>query len=110
MEARGCNRGNQWQMARPRRPLEQAKTVAVGCDRLPESFHGKEGVDDSSPSEGSAKAPQVGAFSFSSTCSKSNARVAMEPFMKPSREDGDPDQPRSRSTSAPCNGDERLPS
>jgi len=36
--------GNQWQMARPRRPLEQAKTVAVGCDRLPESFHGKQGV------------------------------------------------------------------
>jgi hypothetical protein len=22
----------------------QAKTVAVGCDRLPESFHGKQGV------------------------------------------------------------------
>jgi hypothetical protein len=48
--------GSQWQMARPRRPLEQAKTVAVGCDRLPETFHGKEGVDGSSPSEGSAKA------------------------------------------------------
>jgi hypothetical protein len=31
---------------------------------LPEKFHGKEGVDGSSPSEGSAKAPHVGAFSF----------------------------------------------
>jgi hypothetical protein len=30
---------------------------------LPETFHGKEGVDGSSPSEGSAKAPQSGAFS-----------------------------------------------
>ena len=28
------------------------KPVAVGCDQLPESFHGKEGVDGSSPSEG----------------------------------------------------------
>jgi predicted phosphodiesterase len=59
--------GNQWQMARPRRPLEQAKTVAVGCDRLHESFHGKEGVDGSSPSEGSAKAPQNGAAATRST-------------------------------------------
>jgi hypothetical protein len=24
----------------------------MGCDRLPEKFHGKEGVDGSSPSEG----------------------------------------------------------
>ena len=29
-----------------------AKSVAAGGDRLPESFHGKEGVDGSSPSEG----------------------------------------------------------
>jgi hypothetical protein len=40
--------------ARKRR--KQAKTVAVGCDRLPSEVHGKEGVDGSSPSEGSAKA------------------------------------------------------
>jgi hypothetical protein len=39
---------------RPER-LKQAKTVAVGCDRLPETFHGKEGVDGSSPSEGFSK-------------------------------------------------------
>jgi hypothetical protein len=36
---------------------EQAKTVAVGCDQLPETFHGKEGVDGSSPSEGFAEPP-----------------------------------------------------
>src|SRR5829696_3192195 len=47
-------------MARRQRRRNQAKTVAVGCDPLPESFHGKEGVDGSSPSEGSAKAPQNG--------------------------------------------------
>jgi hypothetical protein len=47
-----ATRGNRWQMGRPQERLKQAKTVAVGCDRLPETFHGKEGVDGSSPSEG----------------------------------------------------------
>ena len=32
--------------------------------QLVEHIHGKEGVDGSSPSEGFAKAPQSGAFSF----------------------------------------------
>jgi hypothetical protein len=35
---------NQWQpvaMTRRRKRLKQPKTVAVGCDQLPESFHGK---------------------------------------------------------------------
>ena len=46
-------RGGNWsQMGRPRKRLKQAKAVAVGCHRLPEMFHGKEGVDGSSPSEG----------------------------------------------------------
>jgi hypothetical protein len=49
---------NRWQMGRRRKRLKQAKTVAVGCDQLPKSFHGKEGVDGSSPSEGFAKALQ----------------------------------------------------
>jgi hypothetical protein len=44
--------GNQWQMERPRKRPKLAKSVAVGCDRLPPRFHGKEGVDGSSPSEG----------------------------------------------------------
>jgi hypothetical protein len=35
---------------------------------------GKEGVDGSSPSEGSAKAPEIERFSFSPTCSESNVR------------------------------------
>jgi hypothetical protein len=53
---------------------KQAKTVAVGCDRLPETFHGKEGVDGSSPSEGSARYLQIGRFPFSSTCRSSSLR------------------------------------
>jgi hypothetical protein len=41
---------NRWQMGgRPER-LKQAKTVAVGCDRLPEPFHGKQGVCHGLPS------------------------------------------------------------
>jgi hypothetical protein len=43
---------NRWRIGSARKPRKQAKTVAVGCDPLPESFHGKEGVDGSSPSEG----------------------------------------------------------
>jgi hypothetical protein len=61
--------GKRWQMGQALKRLKQAKTVAVGCHRLPEKFHGKDGVDGSSPSEGSAKAPHVGAFSLSARCS-----------------------------------------
>jgi len=54
MEPRGCN---WWQAVANRlglRGRNQAKTVAVDCDRLPETFHGKEGVSGSSPEEGFA--------------------------------------------------------
>jgi hypothetical protein len=57
MEPRGCSR---WQPVADRIGTEAAKTaktVAVGCDQLPESFQGKKGVGDSSPPEGSAKSP-----------------------------------------------------
>ena len=47
------------QMARARKPQNQAKTVAAGCDRLPRRSHGKEGVSGSSPEEGSAKVPET---------------------------------------------------
>jgi hypothetical protein len=36
--------GNGSQMARAQKPQNQAKTVAAGCDRLPQSFDGKERV------------------------------------------------------------------
>src|SRR5688572_18404616 len=64
--------GNRWQMGLPRKRLEQAKTVAMGCDQLPGPQNGKEGVDGSSPSEGSAKAPQNGASSVGCTCTISS--------------------------------------
>ena len=37
--------GNRSQIASARKPRNQAETVAVGCDRLPEGAHGKEGVN-----------------------------------------------------------------
>jgi hypothetical protein len=49
--------GNQSQMRRRRQRPRYAKTVAVGCNRLPIGAHGKEGVDGSSPSEGFSKVP-----------------------------------------------------
>jgi hypothetical protein len=30
--------GSQWQIKSARKPLKQAKSVATGCDRLPEKF------------------------------------------------------------------------
>jgi hypothetical protein len=51
-----------------------AKTVAAGCHRLPIGAHGKEGVDGSSPSEGSAKSPHIGVLSFRSICTAANVR------------------------------------
>jgi hypothetical protein len=58
----GATSGNQWQIALPRKAPKQAKSVAVRCEWLPRASNGKEGVDGSSPSEGSAKAPQTGLF------------------------------------------------
>jgi len=49
--------GNLSQIPRARKPRNHAKTVAVDCDRLPEKFHGKEGVSGSSPEEGFTEAP-----------------------------------------------------
>jgi hypothetical protein len=57
MEQSGRNR---WQMGLPRKRLEQAKTVAMGCDQLPGPQNGKEGVDGSSPSEGLKESPANG--------------------------------------------------
>jgi hypothetical protein len=59
--------GNQRQIDEPRKRQNEAKFVATGCHRLPATFHGKEGVSGSSPEEGFAKAPYVGAFSFGRT-------------------------------------------
>ena len=55
MEPRGRDQWQPSQIAQAQKPRNQAKTVAADCDRLPETFHGKEGVDGSSPSEGFRK-------------------------------------------------------
>ena len=73
--------GNRWQMWNaPETWLRQPKTVAVGRDRLPEALHGKEGVDGSSPSEGSAKAPHNRSFCFGSICRFSNMGQVWSPL------------------------------
>ena len=65
MEPRGCNRR---QSLANSLSLETPKTSQIRCDRLPPiacDVHGKEGVDGSSPSEGSfkkTKPPQMAAF------------------------------------------------
>src|SRR6266516_7196344 len=56
----GATGGNQRQIARANEPEKQAKTLAVGCDRLPRD--GKEGVDGSSPSEGFRKFLLISSF------------------------------------------------
>ena len=40
--------GNQWQMQMPEKRRKEAKTVAMGRDRLPETFRGKGRVDATS--------------------------------------------------------------
>ena len=59
--------GNRWQMGTPRKRLQQAKTVATGCDQLPIGAHGKEGVDGSSRSEGLRQKPCKWAYSVACT-------------------------------------------
>ena len=49
MEPSGRNRSQPVANVDGPERLRQAKTVAVGGDQLPESFHGKEGVSGSSP-------------------------------------------------------------
>jgi hypothetical protein len=63
-----------------RNRVKQAKTVAVGCDWLPRASNGKEGVDGSSPSEGSAKPPHDGASCFGSICRFSNVGQVWSPY------------------------------
>jgi hypothetical protein len=51
--------GNQRQIDRHSKPRKQATSVAAGCHRLRREVHGKEGVDGSSPSEGSLQKPRL---------------------------------------------------
>jgi hypothetical protein len=49
MEPSGRNRWQPVANATAPKRLNEAKTVAVGCDRLPEWFHGKQGVSRGLP-------------------------------------------------------------
>src|SRR5438046_10756891 len=49
----GATGGNRWQMGRPRKRLKQADPQPVATHGNRSGAHGKEGVDGSSPSEGS---------------------------------------------------------
>jgi hypothetical protein len=82
------SRRNQWQPvanAPSLKPQKQAKTVAVGCDRLPPNRDGKEGVDGSSPSEGSLQKPLlISGFRVvlvARVGDKKSHRVARNPFL-----------------------------
>jgi hypothetical protein len=58
----GAIGGNRSQIGAPRKRLKQAHPQQVATHGNRFTAHGKEGVDGSSPSEGSAKAPLDGAF------------------------------------------------
>jgi len=51
----------------------------------PQNLHGKEEVDGSSPSEGSAKVQHVGALAFSPTCTVCSVRWVWSRLLKLSR-------------------------
>jgi hypothetical protein len=52
---------NQWQPVRAKHPVNKPKprNRCLGCHQLPMGAHGKEGVNGSSPLEGSATAPPL---------------------------------------------------
>src|SRR5205085_9516509 len=56
MEQRGRNGWQTFGSPKRGKWLDLARTVATGCHRLRFRSHGKEGVDGSSPSEGSRRA------------------------------------------------------
>jgi hypothetical protein len=60
----GATGGNRSQMGEPRKWLKQTDWQPVATHGNRFAAHGKEGVNGSSPSEGSAKMPHVGAFAY----------------------------------------------
>jgi hypothetical protein len=64
-----------------RNRLKQANSQPAATHGNGSRRHGKEGVNGSSPLEGSAKAPHVGAFAFMSTSRFS--RVPSRPALPP---------------------------
>jgi hypothetical protein len=75
------------------------RAAAVSCIRLPETRDGKEGVDGSSPSEGSATVQHV-AFCVRPDLQGRQRAVGMEPFMELSRSERRRAEARLRSREA----------
>ena len=80
MEPGAATDGNRSQTASTRKRLKQGKTVAAGCDRLPQAAHGKEAVDGSSPSEGSLQKPRITGLFVSDQVQMVELE---EPFLEP---------------------------
>jgi hypothetical protein len=60
----GATGGNRWQMGPAAKRLKHANPQPVATHGNGSGAHGKEGVDGSSPSEGSTKAPQNRGFLY----------------------------------------------
>jgi hypothetical protein len=86
MEKRGRNRRQEVDRWMPLKARQQAETVSSVSRRSPQTPHGKEGVDGSSPSEGFAKALDTAPF----LCSPLPNEAASRPFWKA---DGKSDTP-----------------
>jgi hypothetical protein len=84
MEPSGRNRWQPGANGRAPKAAQIGGSASSGNPRQPFRSDGKEGVDGSSPSEGSAKAPHVGALVQADLLVVERA-VGMEAFMKLSR-------------------------
>jgi hypothetical protein len=76
---------NWWQPVangRAPRTAQSSENRCRGLHQSPELFHGKEGVDGSSPSEGFAKDPHSGAFLVQIDLHSGQRAPGMEPFME----------------------------
>ena len=84
MEPSGRNR---WQPVANRtagKSRKEGKTVAVGCDQLPKSLHGKEGVGGSKSARGLCKSAANRRFFRGRRLQDLQYAVRVEPFMEPS--------------------------
>lgn len=85
MEPSGLNRWQPWQMGRARKPLKQADPQPVATHGNRFAAHGKEGVDGSSPSEGSLQKRRMSElfrFCVQVDLQGRHRAVGMEPFME----------------------------
>jgi hypothetical protein len=76
----GAISGNRWQTRLRRKPQNQAKSVAMGCDPLPLNLDGKEGVDGSTV-RGLCKSLVNRGFRVQIDLLLVECAVRMEPFM-----------------------------